>query len=109
MFSDAPILSSYLDATLLVVESRRGRQAKVHQVLDGLQRAGATILGVVLNGTARRERPEYGYYYQAEAADSPVTIDPGIEGPPGRQRGARAEIRRPNDKRASTDSTSEPG
>ena len=109
LFADAPILSSYLDATLLVVESRRGRQAKVLHVLDGLQRAGATILGVVLNGTARNERPEYGYYYQAEAADSPVTIDPGIEGPPGAQRGARAELRRSNDNRVSTDSTSEPG
>ena len=109
LFADGAILSSYLDATLLVVESRRGRQAKVLQTLEGLQRAGATVLGVVLNGTARRERPDYGYYYQTEGTNSPVTVDPGIEGPPGAQRQARAQIRRSNDNRSTTDSTSEPG
>lgn len=111
LFADASILSSYLDATLLVVQSRRGRLSKVQQAVEGLRRADATILGVILNGTARQERPDYGYYYQTEDADAPAATDPGITGPPGTRRSA-PDMGRAKDQRGQSDgapSTVDPG
>jgi Mrp family chromosome partitioning ATPase len=62
LFADAPLLSSYVDGTLLVIEARRGRRAKVRQCADTLQRAGTTIVGVLINRTKGEGHPVYGYY-----------------------------------------------
>ena len=63
LFADAQVLSSFMDGTLLVVETRRGRRGRIRHAGEALERAGATVLGVVLNRTDGREHPEYGYYY----------------------------------------------
>ena len=75
-FADAPVLSSYLDGTVVVVEARRGRRQKIRHAVDGLERAGATILGVVLNRTTGQGHGEYSDYYQTAdgaASQGPVT------------------------------------
>jgi non-specific protein-tyrosine kinase len=80
MFSDAPVLSSYLDGTLVVVEARRGRRQKIRHALDGLERAGATILGVVLNRTKGQGHGEYSDYYQtADDAGAKEPVHSGAD------------------------------
>jgi capsular exopolysaccharide synthesis family protein len=66
VFADAPILSSFMDGTLLVVESRRGRRAQLRAAQAALVRAGATILGVVLNRVAPDAHPTYAMYFDPE-------------------------------------------
>lgn len=64
-FTDAAVLSSLVDGTLLVVESKRGRLAQVRAAKEALTRANARLLGVVLNGLAPKAATEYGRYYGA--------------------------------------------
>ncbi len=74
LFADAQVLSSFLDGTVLVVETRRGRRTQIRHANEALERAGATVLGVVLNRTANRDHPEYGYYYSdVEAGAGPAS------------------------------------
>lgn len=63
VFSDAAVLSSFLDGTVLVVESRRGRLGKIQNARDALAKANADVLGVVLNGLSAKAPAEYGRYY----------------------------------------------
>jgi non-specific protein-tyrosine kinase len=62
-FTDAAVLSSLVDGTLLVVESRRGRLAQIRSARESLTRANARLLGVVLNGLQPKAPSEYGRYY----------------------------------------------
>jgi capsular exopolysaccharide synthesis family protein len=71
VFADAPILSSFMDGTLLVVESRRGRRTQLREGQAALVRAGATVLGVVLNRVAPDANPTYAMYFD------PATAAPG--------------------------------
>jgi capsular exopolysaccharide synthesis family protein len=48
-FADAAILSSMMDRTLLVIDAERSRRRAVQQVPQILTRAGANVVGVVLN------------------------------------------------------------
>jgi len=68
VFADAPILSSFMDGTLLVVESRRGRRTQLREAQAALVRAGATVLGVVLNRVAPDSNPTYAMYFDPAAA-----------------------------------------
>ena len=60
--TDAAILSSLVDGTLLVIDAGRSHRRTVRPALEALERAGARVLGAVLNrvpGPAHR----YGIYY----------------------------------------------
>jgi len=61
--ADSSILSSFMDGTVLVIESHRGRRRAIRQGREVLGRAGANILGVVLNRAPSRARAEYAGYY----------------------------------------------
>jgi polysaccharide biosynthesis transport protein len=61
--TDSAILSSFLDGTLLVIDARRGRRRAVLQGREALARAGASVLGAVLNRIPARARSGYGQYY----------------------------------------------
>jgi capsular exopolysaccharide synthesis family protein len=63
VFADAPILSSFMDGTLLVVESRRGRRTQLRQAQAALVRAGANVVGVVLNRVSPEANPTYAMYF----------------------------------------------
>lgn len=61
--TDAAILASRLDGTLLVVESGRTRRGAVKRSREVLAKAGARVLGVVLNRLAQKGQGDYiGYY-----------------------------------------------
>ena len=63
MVADPAILSSYLDATLLVVGLGRSRRGAVRRGVEALNRAHARVLGVVLNGLSERDYSDYQSYY----------------------------------------------
>ena len=67
--ADAAILSAYADGTLLVVDASHGHRRQVANASLTLTRAGASILGVVLNRVTSMETFHYaGHYGEADAA-----------------------------------------
>ena len=60
--TDAAILSSEVDGTVLVVDSSRTRSGAVANGHDALVRVGANILGVVLNRLSKSTADDYYYY-----------------------------------------------
>jgi tyrosine-protein kinase Etk/Wzc len=60
--TDAAILSSVVDGTLLVVELGRSRGSGVNRALDLLEKVNARLLGVVTNNIFAGYRYDYGYY-----------------------------------------------
>ena len=61
--TDAAVMSSYLDATVFVVDARRGHRRAVRLAHEALDRAGARVLGAVLNGIPDGDRSGYTQYY----------------------------------------------
>jgi len=57
--ADPAILSSFLDATLLVVQAGHSRRPAVREGAEALTRANARILGVVLNRLSEKPSPDY--------------------------------------------------
>ncbi len=69
---DASVLSAKTDGVLLVIEAERTDREAVKQALEHLGKAGAKVLGTVLNKT-RKPAPGGGYYgyygYYGKAGD----------------------------------------
>ena len=65
--TDAAILSSFLDGTLLVIDARHSRQKSVRLGRAALARAGARMLGAVLNRSAAASKADFADYYGSEA------------------------------------------
>jgi polysaccharide biosynthesis transport protein len=84
--TDSVILSSVLDGTLFVIDARRGRRRAVRQGREALAKAGANVLGAVLNRIPARAHSDYasyyGDYYGSETRSEKRS--PGAEGSPGR-------------------------
>jgi non-specific protein-tyrosine kinase len=80
--ADPVILSSLLDATLLVIEAGRSRRAVVREAGEALARANARVLGVVLNRLPLKSTSDAG-----RAADNARDRGTGVAAPvadPGR-------------------------
>jgi len=60
--TDAAILSSIVDGTLLVVELGRSRASGVNRAIDLLEKVKANLLGIVTNSIYAGYRYDYGYY-----------------------------------------------
>jgi non-specific protein-tyrosine kinase len=60
--ADSAVLSAFVDGTLLVIDASRSRRRQVRVARETLARAGANVLGVVLNRAAGKEAHHYGYY-----------------------------------------------
>jgi capsular exopolysaccharide synthesis family protein len=63
MFADAMAVASQCDATIFVLDVKTSRRRQVRQTLEALERAGANLVGVVVNRTASPKRSSY--YYEA--------------------------------------------
>lgn len=110
--TDAAVLSSFVDGTLFVIDARRSRRRVVRGARESLARAGANILGAVLNRAAVRSDPNYDSYYgansgtRAELAAQPAATHgqppEGATPSAGRTTGAPAQARSPTVSRAST-------
>jgi capsular exopolysaccharide synthesis family protein len=64
--SDAAILASRLDGTLLVVDAGNTRRGALQRSKEALTSVGARLVGVVLNRFAERRHSRYYYYYSAD-------------------------------------------
>jgi len=60
--SDASVLSSAMDLTIIVVQHRRFPRAMLQRVKQSITNVGGTILGVVLNNVDVRHDHYYEYY-----------------------------------------------
>ena len=60
--SDASVIASAVDLTLVVVQHRRFPRAMLQRVKQGLLNVGANIIGCVLNNTDIRHDEYYEYY-----------------------------------------------
>ena len=69
--TDAAVLSSFVDGTLLVIDAGRSRRRVVRVARETLTRAGAHTLGAVLNRAPARTQSAYGEYY----GDEPEPIE----------------------------------
>jgi capsular exopolysaccharide synthesis family protein len=71
--TDAVVLSTRLDATVLVVRAKRTRRDAVRQAFRALRDVGGNLSGFVLNGALRRgEQYQYSYdrpYVQTQESD----------------------------------------
>ncbi len=80
--TDAAVLSSFLDGTLLVIHSRRTRREAARQGREALSKAGALVLGAVLNRMPSRAGSDYATYYGGyDEADRPPGADSNPELP----------------------------
>ncbi len=61
--TDAAVLSSFVDGTLLVVEAGRSRRTVVRSAREALTRAGAHVYGAVLNRVPQRASSDAAEYY----------------------------------------------
>lgn len=61
--TDSAILSSFVDGTLFVVDARRSRRRTVRLATEALARAGANVVGAVLNRIPAEADPGYAMYY----------------------------------------------
>jgi Mrp family chromosome partitioning ATPase len=66
--TDAALLANRLDGTLLVTDAGRTRREAALRSIDQLQRAGANLLGGVLNRLHKKTGGYY-YYYHYYSAD----------------------------------------
>ncbi|MEI6032685.1 MAG: polysaccharide biosynthesis tyrosine autokinase [Verrucomicrobiae bacterium] len=60
--SDASVLCSAMDLTVVVVQHRRFPRAMLHRVKQSVVNVGGTIIGVVLNNVDVRHDQHYEYY-----------------------------------------------
>ncbi len=61
--TDSAVVSSFVDGTLLVVDAGRSRRRAVRSAGEILARAGANVLGVVLNRIPASPHSDYAGYY----------------------------------------------
>lgn len=60
--TDAQILSTRTDATILVVRAGKTKKEGVLQAKNSLEKVRANIIGIVLNGTEEMKNKYYNYY-----------------------------------------------
>src|SRR5207245_2213060 len=65
--SDASLLASKVDGTLLVIDITRANKKTLKHAQAKLVQAGANVLGCIVNKQSRQRKDmSYSYYYQAE-------------------------------------------
>jgi capsular exopolysaccharide synthesis family protein len=81
--ADAAVLSAFTDATLLVIDAGHSRRRHVRMASATLIRAGARVLGVVLNRVADEQAFHYYPGHLGESDMSPPGRPPVPAGSPG--------------------------
>jgi capsular exopolysaccharide synthesis family protein len=62
LVADAPVLASKVDGVILVVRPGLTREGEVRAMLEQIQRSGARVLGITLNGLPRKSLEGIGLY-----------------------------------------------
>lgn len=63
ILADPIVLSTKVDGVVLVVRPGKTRIGAAKAVMEQLERAGARLLGIVLNSTSQRDAQYYSHYY----------------------------------------------
>ena len=84
-FIDAPLLSSFTEATVVVFESARVRTAHAQSSIDKLTSAGANIVGGLITKFKKKD-DEYGYSYGYGYGYGSNYEESAITGPEARRR-----------------------
>jgi non-specific protein-tyrosine kinase len=71
--TDASVLSSFLDGTVMVIDAGHSRRGTVRQARETLARSGATVLGAVLNRVPARAMSDAADYYGPEGTEKRVS------------------------------------
>ena len=78
--TDAAVLSSFMDGTILVVDTSKTHRSTIVQAREALVKANARVIGVVLNRLANRryanDHPYSGYYDEGMAGGEVPVEDP---------------------------------
>jgi capsular exopolysaccharide synthesis family protein len=90
--ADPLILSALVDGTLLVIDSAHSRPQSVRLAGDTLARAGAHVLGVVLNQLPAGSRSEYAGYYGGYGSEAGAERAPQPAGTPKVGSGGSAHL-----------------
>lgn len=61
VYADALAVSAQCDAALLVLDARSTRRRAARQLIESLERTGATLIGAVVNSATVNRRDTYGY------------------------------------------------
>ena len=72
--TDSAILSSFLDGTLFVIDARQSRGRAVRLAREALAKAGANVLGAVLNRVQARSDSAYASYYGGDDPSEEVAM-----------------------------------
>jgi polysaccharide biosynthesis transport protein len=81
--ADAAVLSSYLDATVLVIDAGRSHRRALRDTRETLDRAGAKLLGVILNRVPKGSPSSASGYYYQDTSGAPAGNRPSAtEGTP---------------------------
>jgi capsular exopolysaccharide synthesis family protein len=64
LVSDAAIIATKVDATVLVVQPHRTSRAAFRRAVDALRQADAKVIGIVLNRTGKLREDAYSAYYR---------------------------------------------
>jgi Mrp family chromosome partitioning ATPase/capsular polysaccharide biosynthesis protein len=77
--SDASILASRVDGTLVVVDASRARKGQLKQLKFALTQSGAHVLGCVMNKLRPgRYEASYSYSYEQEELDEQLSVEPVV-------------------------------
>lgn len=73
--SDATVLASKVDGVVLVIQPGRTHAEAARVMLEQLSRAGARVVGVVLNRIPRKSPDYYGGYYYQYGSENAYSIE----------------------------------
>jgi Mrp family chromosome partitioning ATPase len=76
--SDASVLASEVDLTMIVIQHRKLPRNMLLRVKQAIENVGGTLLGVVLNNVDVRSDNQYQYYTSYYTYYSPTNTEPRV-------------------------------
>jgi succinoglycan biosynthesis transport protein ExoP len=80
--SDASVLASEVDLTIIVIQHRKLPRNMLLRVKQAIENVGGNLLGVVLNNVDVRSDSQYQYYTSYYTYYSPTNVDPKAKARP---------------------------
>ncbi len=90
--SDASVLASEVDLTMIVIQHRKLPRGMLIRVKQAIQNVGGNLLGVVLNNVDIRSDSQYQYYTSYYTYYSPTNTEPKPKPRDASRDGAGAEV-----------------
>ena len=88
--SDASVLASEVDLTIIVIQHRKLPRNMLMRVKQAVENVGGNVLGVVLNNVDVRSDSQYQYYTSYYTYYSPTSADSKPKSRPSRDKGSKA-------------------